>query len=513
MAQLELRFEKRNLGGDLKLGVVARIRQIKDANGQFPDEPQEREVVIPAGSYSTRTVDGLPPGTYRIEARLPSGQVLRETREVTDEQPATGVVFETEPSPHEWLSFQRLAGNVPSQAQYEDWVNKIAGQINEFAKAKADATKPIQIDEATIRGWARLLHNTHATLQPLLKSLGDLLDRAKVVAGAGPAASDSIGSGPPATTAGTERKGMRSIAPPVAAAAAEFELVEADPLHADFSWDAAASMPAWTAWRQTAQLDTTLTVNRHDDRQVTLWRIDQNDRSRRNVAPSGKRVPRRSLVVMQRGDGVDVIPLPVPWPLNSEIPPAALEILREAGTAESGRTTLTVRDEFVGSMIMYLSNGQIADAAAVLAEANRDGLIEDLVSEKLDNPFAACAAAYVGFATLPPGETPPWTNWLGNLMDQFEWLPDGAVIRAAYLQKTAKVRTDLDTSLDVFKTAYRRGIPFYTAGLQHLMNGLYTFSGSDAEAKAMHDKVAALACRVDPNRAFTQITITATRQT
>ena len=498
MAQLELRFDKPNLGGDLKLGVVARIRQIKDANGQFPAEPQEREVVIPAGTSSMRTVDDLSPGTYRIEARLPSGQVLHETREVTDGQQTAGVVFKTGASPHEWLSFQRLAGNVPSQAQYEDWVNKITGQINEFAKAKADATKPIKIDEATIRGWARFLHNAHVTLQPLLKSLGDLMDRAKAAGDAAP---------------GAERKGTTSIAPPVAAAAAEFELVEADPLHADFLWDVTASMPTWTAWRQTAQLDTTLTVNRHDDRQLTLWRIDQNDRSRRCVTPSGKRVPWRSLAVMRRGDGVDVIPLPVPWPLNPGISPAALEILREAGTSESGRTTLTVRDEFVGSMIMYLSNGRIADAAAVLAEAEGDGLIEELMSEKLDNPFAACAAAYVGFATLSVGETSPrWTNWLGNLMDLFEWLPDGAVIRAAYLLKTAKARPDLDASLDAFKTAYRRGVPFYTAGLQHLMNGLYTFSESDAEAKAMHDKVAALACRVDPNRAFTQITIPATRQ-
>ena len=87
------------------------------------------------------------------------------------------------------------------------------------------------------------------------------------------------------------------------------------------------------------------------------------------------------------------------------------------------------------------------------------------------------------------------------------------MIRAAYLLKTAKVRPDLDASLAAFKTAYRRGVPFYTAGLQHLMNGLYTFSESDAAAKAMHDKVAALACRVDPNRAFTQISIAAKPQT
>ncbi len=502
MGQLELRFDKRNLGSDLKLGVVARVRQIKNAEGKFPLEPQEREVVIPAGTSATRTVDDLPPGTYRIEARLPSGQVLRETRKVADEQ-SVGVVFDAGHSPHEWLSFQRLAGNVPSQAQYEEWVNKIAEQINEFAKAKADAAKPIQIDPATIRGWARFLHGTHVTIQPVLKSISDLLNKAKELSGA------------VLTTSGAEGENKQVDVPPVAAPdapvvakPAEFELLEADPAHASSLWDAVVSMPAWMAWRQNTQPDATLAAQRMDDRQLTLWRIDQNDRGRRVVAPSGKPVPLRSIAVMQRGDGVDVIPLPVPWPLTTAMPPAAIEILREAGTSESGRTTLTVRDEFVGSMIMYLSTGRMADAAAVLAEANHDRLIEELISEKGDNPFAACAAYYVGFPTLPAGETPPrWINWLENLMDLFEWLPDGAVIRAAYLLKTAKVPADLDASLAAFKTAYRRGMPFYTAGLQHLLNGLYTFSATDAEAKAMHEKVAAVACRVNPDRAFTQITI------
>ena len=41
------------------------------------------------------------------------------------------------------------------------------------------------------------------------------------------------------------------------------------------------------------------------------------------------------------------------------------------------------------------------------------------------------------------------------------------------------------------------------------MNGLYTFSATDSEAKAMHEKVSAVASRVDPNQAFNQITIPA----
>ena len=499
MGRLELRFEKRHLDSDLNLGVVARIRQIKDADGNFPSDPQEQEVVIPAGSQAMKMLDGLPLGTYRIEARLPSGQVLRETRQMTDIQQSATVVFDAGYSPHEWLGWQRLAGNVPSQDQYEDWLNKIARQIGEVAKAKAAAGKPIKIDQTTIQKWARLLREFHLKVHPLLKSAVDLIERATTGV-SDLSAKGELEAGPP----------LR--APPVSPRPAEFEILQIDPLRVGELWDAVASLPAWTVWREAARDDNRYAFNRFDDRQVTLWQITQRDRSGSMAkAPSGRDVPLRYLAVMQRGDGVDVIQLPVPWPLSLNLPPAKLEILRQAGTSESGRTMLSVRDELVGSLIMYLNNGQMADAATVLAEANRNGLVRELIYKKLENPFAACAAAYVGLATMSGADKPEWTAWLVNLMNWFEWLPDGAIVHAAYLLKTAQTREDLSAALAAFKEAYRRGIPFYTAGLQHLANGLYTFSERDAEAKAMCDKVSTIATRVDPNGAFTQITIFAPR--
>jgi hypothetical protein len=478
MGSLALRFEKHNLGNDLRLGVVTRVCQVQDESGGFPDNPRDLEVVIPAGTQTTRTIDDLPAGTYRIEARLPSGQVLRETRRVGNDPQAVNVVFGSEHSPHEWLSWQRLAGNVPSQAEYEAWVNRIAEQINTAAKATADAARPIHIDAETARGWARMLHTAHLAVDPLVQVIGGLFAK-------------------------EEPK-----LPGAAAAQAEFEVLQVEPASVPQMWDAVKSLPAWTDWRKAARVDAALNVDRIDDRQVTLWRIAQGDRTRYDITDSGGSVPVRSLAVLQRGGGVDVIPLPVPWPLNPDSPAAPLEILREAGVAASGRTTLTVRDESVGSLLMYLGNGRMADAAAVLAEAGPDALIEKLVASKFDNPFAACAAAYVGLATLG-GETPLWTNWLGTLMDRFDWLPDGAVIRAAYLLKTAQSRDTLGASLAAFKAAYGRGIPFYTAGLQHLVKGLYTFSETDADAKTMHASATTVAAHVDPGQTFTQITVLA----
>jgi hypothetical protein len=159
MARLDLRLDKQSLGADLRFGVVARVCQIKDANGKLPDDPQEREVVIPAGAQTTRTVDGLPLGTYRIEARLPSGLVLRKTRQVTDDQQAEPVVFVAGRSPHEWLSLQRLAGNVPPVTEYEGWINTRTEQARmALSESLPVATRPAELELLQVEpGRAELL--------------------------------------------------------------------------------------------------------------------------------------------------------------------------------------------------------------------------------------------------------------------------------------------------------------------------------------------------------------------
>jgi hypothetical protein len=189
------------------------------------------------------------------------------------------------------------------------------------------------------------------------------------------------------------------------------------------------------------------------------------------------------------------------------LPPVSLEALREAGIGTAGRTTLTVCDPQIGGLLLYLNNSKIGDASTVLAEAQKYGLIEDLIEEKFRNPLAACAAAYVGLATLSGKETPRWGPWLANVSNRFPWLPDGAIVHGAYQLKTAKTKEDLDAASAAFVAAYRRGLPFYTAGVQQLMHGLYMFSGRNTEIAPMHKKVSDVALRVDAEQAFTVVTV------
>jgi hypothetical protein len=57
MGRLDIRLDKQNLGHELELGIVADVLQIRNLQGNFPDDPFEQEVVIPAGVTSHREVE------------------------------------------------------------------------------------------------------------------------------------------------------------------------------------------------------------------------------------------------------------------------------------------------------------------------------------------------------------------------------------------------------------------------------------------------------------------------
>lgn len=174
MSSLELQVEKPNLNIALDLGVVANVQQIKDGSGRFPETPFEQQLVIPVGAQaaSKRTID-VPPGTYRIDARLPSGEVLRETREVGEQAGPVAVIFQSgHASPHEWLGLQRLAGNVPSQDQYELWLKKLARQIGDSSLRKELLPDgAIDFDPAALSTIAGFLRGMHLRLKSSLDFL------------------------------------------------------------------------------------------------------------------------------------------------------------------------------------------------------------------------------------------------------------------------------------------------------------------------------------------------------
>lgn len=250
------------------------------------------------------------------------------------------------------------------------------------------------------------------------------------------------------------------------------------------------------------------------DSQVDHWelRAPAPVRFRDLTASAGERF----FACVQYGNTVTVVVLPVPWKIpgvNGTPDKQGVVDLLLSKTARPDRAVrVAIQEPRFVALLSYLGEGRLSEAAAALGE-DLDDQITVLLQDKLGNPFAAAGAAYVGLATTSdPERRQRWSPWLENLMEWFPTLPDGAILCARDRLDRARSRADLDRACIALKQAYRRGIPQYSAGFQHLLNGFQVFADPDAEdlfddeAKIMRDHVSALAMLVDPTQAFTVLT-------
>ena len=88
-------------------------------------------------------------------------------------------------------------------------------------------------------------------------------------------------------------------------------------------------------------------------------------------------------------------------------------------------------------------------------------------------------------------------------MNWFEWLPDGAIQHGWLKVRHRQSTSDLDEARQAFFTAYNRGLPFYSVGLQWLADGLAIFASSDPEAARMLDDVTRVARQTNMQSPFT----------
>ncbi|WP_163542313.1 hypothetical protein [Occultella kanbiaonis] len=190
----------------------------------------------------------------------------------------------------------------------------------------------------------------------------------------------------------------------------------------------------------------------------------------------GGPLPRRYLVA-RGGEGVTLVPVPVPWRMASGGAAAVDVLVRDLPDAPL--ILLSPMEPDLAPVLGFLSAGS-AQPARVLVDHARSRLFE-----KMMNPLAAAAGGYVLLATEETGDT-AWHPWIANLAAWFDWLPDGAVLRGRLLLRHRSGSDDVQAAREAFVTAYRRGLPFYTLGLQWLVDGLRTFAGAgDEEAGRM----------------------------
>jgi hypothetical protein len=150
----------------------------------------------------------------------------------------------------------------------------------------------------------------------------------------------------------------------------------------------------------------------------------------------------------------------------------------------------TIRDEHLGGLLAYLNAGRTGVAGELLK------LARGALFDKYNNPLGAAAGGYVLLSTVDSDQLGDWPHWLENLAENFPHLADGAILRVKWLLDRGG-SADLPEARRRLREAYDRGVPFFTAGVAWLMEGLARVADGEDEFSMMLRTVRAVAPSVD----------------
>jgi hypothetical protein len=433
--RLHLRLNQVFIGGDAGQGVMANVYAA--AGGRRREAGRDlRGIAIPAGFGEHRTVT-VEPGRYLVEAVLPSGEILSEETEVPDGGDATVDLGGTE-SPHEWLGWQVLMGNVDLAAE---------------PRARPDEADEADQAEGLEGEWA----------QP------------PGVAGSPPPAVHWIGD-PARPLAGTEPANGEAwslIA----------RLLDAEEALGDISSSGPRPLEP-TVW--------------DEDRRLYRLAADGPASWDEDAGPDGSPVPRR-YVLVDVGARRELVSVPVPWTNVQTHGQAAAELLVQAEAVGGSPVALSVRDPVVGSALAYMTAGALPAARHLFGQAR------DMLFGKMMNPLGAAGGGYVLLAVEADEPGAYWHEWIGNLRSWFPWLPDGAIQDGWLRLRHRRTDADVEAARAALFEGYDRGLPFYSAGIQWLVEGLTLLAHDDVEARRRLEQVQPIAWRVNVQQPFTTV--------
>lgn len=230
---------------------------------------------------------------------------------------------------------------------------------------------------------------------------------------------------------------------------------------------------------------------------AALWHIPSTDQS----PPS--RDNRRWARIALPDDRIELASLPLPWFCAATNEFVAAEVLVDPARMEGAAATVAVRDARLAGLLAFLDRGQASAARPLLEALERENVIEQTIYDKMSNPLAACAAAYVGLAVYPTDEREQWDTWLGNCMQRFPDVPDAAIVHARRLVLRPTSAGDNALAADALRRACAAGIPFFSAGVLLLREMLVLLAADHRDLAPLADAAGRLAGRVDASQAFT----------
>jgi hypothetical protein len=422
-AKLEVRLSQYLLGPSAAQGAVATVYPLEERTAS-----SRQSVIIGAGGGEASTVE-VDAGRYLVEVLLPSGETISDEVAVEEGGLAT-VDLQGKASPHEWLSWQRLVGNVGRGSTYID-------------PGEAGGPVPVAPDTPVAAGApvARWIAEPAAPM----RGDGPSGDAWTLVAG---------------TFDATKRTVHRRLTPN---GAEQLAVGDADEQH-------------------------------------QLYRLggDGAAQSSQPLPARGDPLPRRYLLVEAKR-WTELLCVPVPWINQMTNEQSVVEALVRTAPehGEAGIAT-TLRDSQFGAALSYMTIGALSEARKLYEPAR------DMLFGKVVNPLAAAAGGYVLLGTDAPEGAADWPDWIENLRNWFPWLSDGS-IQAGWLRlKRRRDAADVDDARTAFHEAVARGLPYYSLGIQRLVEGLTMFEG-DAETDRLLAQVRAVAWHANLQQPFTTL--------
>jgi len=400
----------------------------------------------------------LEPGDYYVESMLPSGEMLTKSVTLSADE-SRDLVLKTTESPNEWFSWQHLMGNTrvavpakPRPTRPRKKTKKKAKRKARKGKAPARSTAPVSKAD---------LPSKRVLTQP------------------------AIG------------RPIQLLASPISSLAA------GDPEGAEI-WQLLVETSSLSAGDLIRHLNngqgaTGLPVYMNvSERAVYRLRGNTDEQSSAFSLKASGIDARRYFAVVPRKSRAELLSLPLPWMVVGTGREATIEIgVQQIHGPNEYSASLTALDEKLAVLLGFLSQGSLTVAR------NLTELAHEMLFYKFDNPYAAAAGGYAMVATSTQSEDQEWHNWIRNLMNFFPHVPDGAIQWAQLRLKMRRKKSDVDEARAALKTAYRRGLPFYSMGIRWLIEGLEWIAEEDEEATEMLKNVRQVAWLTNFQQPFT----------
>lgn len=457
MSTLRVRIHKALADQKNPPQIFASIRSIE----KVKTKPTVLQELVPISDQpeTFKSID-VPPGHYYVETALPSGETLSDEVFVESGQTMDVVLKPDEESPHEWLSWQQIAGNVQPKVKRPrrtamrgggNWLNKGLG---------GRAPNP----------WLRYLHTDPDDLPPTAIEL------------------------PPEVNV---REPLEWLRQP------DERLVNRDGV---WQWlptlstgSPAELIQKLSGGRATMKVSPASSDSDHGIFRVSLKPTDGTDVVilKGQVAES-----HRTYLVVRRRTGVELLLLPMPWYVLKDQREVDIEVVIQEPADPTGFSSSAIaRAEDIGLLLKSLTSNSLA-TLRMFAETAQDWLYDKNV-----NPFAAAAGAYALVGTAMEAKDKEWHQWVFNLMMRFPFIPDGPIQWAQLKMRMRRSAEEIADAKKAFKEGYHRGLPFYSIGVRWLLEGLEWFAGDDPEAKEMADHVRHIAYRTNYQQPFTTVRV------